>query len=93
MSVTISEYLVANDNKLTALLNDEGLDGTFLDDTLIEVTQRNDVWFCDIFLDYTLSCNDLAAINETFSGYWWCVSPCYVGHPYRLSINLKSDLK
>ena len=93
MSVTISEYVDANYNKLTRLLNYEGLDGTFLDDTLIEVKRREDDWWCDIFLNYTLSCNDLDAIAETFSGYWWCVSP-YIGEmSYRVSVNLKHDLE
>lgn len=92
MSVTISKYLVENNNKLTALLNCEDIDGTFLDDTLIEVCKRQEDWWCDIFLDYSLSCNDLDAISTTFAGYWWCISPYYGDQHYRLSINLRNDL-
>lgn len=93
MSVTIHDYLVANDNKLTALLKNEDLDGTFLDTTLIEVKIREEDWWCDIFLDYTISCNDLACIADVFSGYWWCVSPCLGEMSYRISVNLKSSLQ
>lgn len=93
MSVTIHEYLVANDNKLTALLNHEDLDGTFLDNTLIDVHIREEDWWCDFLLDYTLSCNDLACIADVFSGYWWCVSPFFGETRYRLSVNLKRDLQ
>lgn len=92
MSVKIHEYLRTNYNKLTALLNDDILDDVFGDDTLIEVLQRQDEWWCDIFLDYTLSCNDLAKLHEAFAGYWWCVSPCCKKLAYRLSVNLKDSL-
>ena len=93
MSVTIYDYLVVNDNKLTALLEHEGLKNVFLENTVIDVHKRQEEWWCDFFMNYTLSCNDLAAIAATFAGYWWCVSPCadYMG--YRLSVNLRNDLK
>lgn len=92
MGVTISEYLVNNNNKLTALLNYEGLDGVFLDDTLINVDQRNGVWVCDFLLDYALTCDDLAKIADAFSEYWWCVSTFFATNGYRLLVNLKNDL-
>ena len=93
MSVTIHDYLVANDNKLTALLNHEDLDGAFIENTLIKIHPRDDDWWCDFLLDYTLTCNDLACIANVFSGYWWCVSPHYGDHRYVLSVNLKSSLQ
>lgn len=89
MSVTISEYLKSHDNKLTALLKSEDLNGLFLDDTLIKVQSRDDEWWCDIILDYTLSCNDLAAIADGLAGYWWCISPYGKYRHYRFSICLK----
>ena len=91
MSVTISEYCLANDNKLVQCLKRALDDGNFLDCTLIEVIQRNDEWWCDIFMDYSLSCNDFEQLTETFEGYWWCVSPYYGEQNYRLSVNLKHE--
>lgn len=89
MSVTIKNYLVNNHNKLTALLSYEGLENVFLPDTFIEVVQRQDEWWCDIYLGYTISCNDFHVISSAFSGYWWCVSPYFTDGGYRLSINIK----
>lgn len=93
MSVTISKYLKANDNKLTALLKSDDLEGAFLDSSLIKVFMRHDNWWCEIKLNYTLSCNDLDAIATVFDGYWWCISPHYEARTYYLRINLKDDLK
>ena len=93
MSVSIFDYCVAYNNKLTALLNHEGLKNVFLETTVIDVHKRRDDWWCDFIVDYTLSCNDLAAVAATFAGYWWCVSPCAEYMGYRLSVNLKDDLK
>ena len=90
--VTLRDYLVANNNGLTVLLNCGALDGVLLDETIICVHQKQEDWWCDIFLEYTLSCNDLANITAAFAGYWWCVSPCYSHYGYRLSINLKGML-
>lgn len=93
MSGKISDYLKANDNKLTALLKSEELDGAILNECLMEVVKRSNDWWCDLYLGYTLSCNDLNAIAYVFDGYWWCISPRYKGRGYRLSIDLKDDLK
>lgn len=91
MSVTISEYCLTNDNKLVKCLK-RALDcGNFLDCTLIEIIQRNDEWWCDIFMDYTLSCNDLKELADTFEGYWWCVSPYWGETNYRVSVNLRNE--
>lgn len=89
MSVTIHDYLVANDNELTALFNNEGIDEIFLEDTFIEVRQRQEDWWCDFFLNYTITCNDLADFASMFAGYWWCVSPYYGDARYCLSVCLK----
>lgn len=92
MSVTISEYCLQNDNKLVQCLKRALDDGVFLSSTLIVVVQTQGEWWCHIYMDYTLSCNDFDAIKETFDHYWWCVSPYGFGSPYSVSINLKRDL-
>lgn len=51
MRVKISEYLKVNDNKLTALLQSEVLDGAILDECLMEVEFSNDEWWCDLYLE------------------------------------------
>lgn len=91
MSVTISEYCLTNDNVLVKCLKKALDDGIFLYDTLIEVILRNDDWWCEFYMNYTLSCNDLAAFADTFSGYWWCVSPYYGEERYRVSVNLRNE--
>lgn len=92
MSVTISEYLTSHDNKLAALLKSEDLSGIFLNDTLINIVFRHDEWWCDIFPDYTLTCNDLNAMATAFAGYWWCISPTFGGSQYSVSIDLGTDM-
>lgn len=92
MSVTISEYCLTNDNKLVKCLKWALDGGLFLSDTLIEIVQRNDDWWCDFLMDYTLSCNDFAQLADTFDGYWWCVSPYYGEQHYRVSVNLRDEI-
>lgn len=89
MSVTIINYLANRRNKLTALLSYSGLENVFSPGTYIEVLRRQDEWWCDIYLGYTLSCNDIGILSCAFAGYWWCISPYFTNGVYKLSINLK----
>ena len=91
MSVTISRYCRTNDNKLVKRLKRIWDAGTFMSDTLMDVVRRDDEWWCDFLMDYTLTCNDLAQLAESFEGLWWYISPFYGNDQYRVSVCLGSE--
>lgn len=91
MSVTIIDYISNHSNTLTKILCSPDLKAVFLGNTLMTFRQvEKDKW-CDIYLDYTISCNDLAAIAAAFDGYWWSFSPCLRHYTFCLSIDLEQE--
>lgn len=91
MSVCIKDYCKTNDNVLAKGLKTLDDKSIVLDTTQLEVYFRDGEYWCRLFFDYTLSCNDLAVIASVFSGYWWCVSPSILDTSLILSINFKDQ--
>ena len=89
MSVCVKSYLSTHENILSQGLSTLVDHSIMLENTQLEVYFLDGDCWCRIFLDYTLSCNDLAEIASVFSGYWWCVSPTCETYKIVLSINFK----
>lgn len=87
--MTIRDYLMTNNNNLTSKLKKCLSSALFLPSSRVELRTLDDgLWF-DVFIGYTLSCNDLAELGRIFAGCWWCISPSSDMSPYRFSIDLK----
>lgn len=89
MSVCIKSYCGTHENVLSKGLQTLIDHAILLEITQLEVYFRDGECWCRIFLDYTLSCNDLSEIHAAFAGYWWCISPQLEGYSFTLSINFK----
>lgn len=86
--ITIVDYLKAHNNELAGKLRLGMERGVFLESSEVYLRALDGEWWCDVFLRYTLSCNDLVVLGNIFSDCWFCISPIIGDYGLRFSIDV-----